>query len=349
MATTSEFECEFCTKKFTTKGNMVNHQNNANKCLTIQARIEKQQIEKEVLEKERLEKTCEGCLKMFGDKYTLKKHHTICCDYNVNIVKKECDDRLTNTIQDYETKLQTMKDTYEKHSDTLKQDYETQLQNMKDIYETLVKTIKKDTKKLLKDKEVYEKRIKDKQYQNTYDDFYDNIKPLSDDMLNNIKESLTINDVSSVRNFISFTVKNIIDSVYITDISRKIALYKNNDGEIVRNTINNVLSKIYKILYKKAKDFIFDIYKSNEFKISNHSIEIGKTISNNHNPYFSLVVNALAFNDMTYINDDFKKKAFDDILTSITLQLKIKKENSDDISTDDKTKFTPKFIIEKDE
>lgn len=87
-----EFICNFCNSKFSNKSNLVTHQKNAKKCLTIQ-------------NKENNEYICTYCDKNFTSKQNFSKH---ACIEKINILNEEIQ-KLKEKLIEKDNEIETIK------------------------------------------------------------------------------------------------------------------------------------------------------------------------------------------------------------------------------------------------
>ena len=104
------FDCKFCKKQFSSKSNLIHHQNNARYCKELQKNSDLD-IENNI---ENIKFICEYCNKDFSSNHRYKKHLDICLEkYKKNIIDLKLD-------------LQNMSDNLAETNKTL---YELQVEN----------------------------------------------------------------------------------------------------------------------------------------------------------------------------------------------------------------------------
>nr|QBK85922.1 MAG: hypothetical protein LCMAC101_05170 [Marseillevirus LCMAC101] len=97
-------DCEFCTKSFSSVGNLKYHQKNARYCLQNRPNG----VIKGV--------NCEFCNKILGSKYNLKDHYVVCSEKKVSTVKIRLREKkkeikiLKKNTRDFETTVKKLKD-----------------------------------------------------------------------------------------------------------------------------------------------------------------------------------------------------------------------------------------------
>ena len=94
------FDCEFCKKEFTIKGNLISHQKTAKYCIEIQGKNVKNNSNF----------TCDYCNKTFTLKHILNDHIFICKEKQ----KKEVENRDSKIIKEHTDQIKKIKDDCER-------------------------------------------------------------------------------------------------------------------------------------------------------------------------------------------------------------------------------------------
>lgn len=208
-------ECEFCKKKYSNKSNLKYHQQSSKKCLTIQGK-----------EIDNLE--CPSCSKVYINKKTLDVHLLKCNKWN-----KWNDAMFREKILELEKEVRE-KDKLLKQKD----------KDIKDIAIQSVLAPKTTTKTVIKTTTT-----------TTTNNKYEFLAPFdltSEYIRNKVNESFTEEYfLKGQRGVASFTYDNLIKdeksgkkNYYCTDLSRKVFVYKKDDGKINKDYKSNSLTNM---------------------------------------------------------------------------------------------------------
>lgn len=229
------FKCEFCQKELKTKYSLEIHQKNAKYCLKARGEIQNNHGF-----------TCNYCEKNYSTNQRLKDHLNKCIKYQIHINEEN------KKVKDNEI-----------YQDQCKK-YEEQIKDLQDKITKLAdKAISKPTNSTTNNYNQYNHV----QSINLNPDYVENI----------VNEKLTFKDICKGKEgYLDFMLENLLKDdqqkiiAWVPDLNRKNILYKNEDGDIVRdpcgfnlvkNTVPAVLKRgkeitkmFHETYYKKDKD-----------------------------------------------------------------------------------------------
>ena len=251
--------CEYCNKKYTTKGNLVKHQRTAKYCLEIQEQINGENSDK--IEVRTF--NCEYCIKKFSQKSHLLRHTPLCLEkYKFEIQK------ITKNSIDKDNEISKLKSENDELRDELKTvAYETELRILRERDERSMSTVEEIAK---------QPRI------NTTTNTQNKIiittpLDLSKENLLSVIESGFDNNylVQGQKGVARFAYEKILKDdegklKYIcTDPSRQVFQYKNEDGKIQKDVRATKLTKaLFDAELKKTSHKIaWDVMKDDDDEV----------------------------------------------------------------------------------
>ena len=243
------FDCEFCKKEFTMKGNLISHQKTAKYCLEIQGKNIKNNSNF----------TCDYCNKTFTLKHILNDHISICKEKQ----KKEVENKDNKLIKDHNDQIQKIRDDCER-------------EHKKEV-ELLNQIIGKLEIKL----ESYEKRLFDMASRPNTTHTNNNNKtvvinntnlPLTNEVLRQCASTFTIDHAKNINGITRHLTESLEDHISCTDSSRNVFKYTNEkEEEIIDTDLENLLPQYLSVL-KDENNFlfkeVFDYFKTNNVSLS---------------------------------------------------------------------------------
>lgn len=228
----SELICEFCNKTFNTKYSLQNHQKTAKFCLEIR--------NKQVTE----EFKCEFCFKIFQRKDHFSRHLKNCKSIEKNKVDslQKRNDEYYNEIIFYKEKFLNLElDTKNIISELQLQIKELKKENQfyKMVYEEeKSKNIKLDEEyKSLSTKAIENAGNKTTTINNTRNQVYNNLLPLTEEYMKEQTKFLTYNTVKNGAHGLAHFASNhtFKDRIFCSDKSRLNFVFKNEDDYIIKD------------------------------------------------------------------------------------------------------------------
>lgn len=124
-----------------------------------------------------------------------------------------------------------------------------------------------------KDLEIKQLKLKIKELKIKKDIYEDidisNIKPLTADWVRDVTKDISIDDIDDVSIFASYIVTNLMTDVYVTDRAKKLVLYVDEDGNLVKNcTMERFLTILLEPVKEKIRKIVEDADVLYENKIN---------------------------------------------------------------------------------
>ncbi len=262
MSSNDNHICNYCSKKFSNKVNLLRHQETTKSCLKIQG-------------KDTVNIECSNCKKMLVVEYY--KQHKIKCDmeYKEIIELKEKYSLLEKKYKGLEISHNKDENKYNE----LKDNYNSL--NI-ELIETRIKIgLLKDEKNKLETKlDIYEKRLFDMASRPNTTNTNNNNKtvvintniPLTNDVLRQCASTFTIHNARNIDGITKHLTSSLEDHITCTDPSRNIFKYTNEkDEEIVDTDLENLLPQ-YLTALKDENNFlykeVFDYFKANNVSLN---------------------------------------------------------------------------------
>jgi hypothetical protein len=249
-----KFKCKYCSKSFSTNGNLVVHQNKTKYCLEIQDELresEEKQIKQREIERKNKERinignrTCKGCKSLFVSIRNLNIHLEKCVIYQLEI-QKQFYERIIND------KDKTI-DKLEKNLHEQVNMYQTIIRE-KDLCIERTNTVTTKSMEKVSIAATQSAGNKTINVQNNIN--FDNVEPFTRNWIESKSNLLTDNDVRTVENIASFFGNEVMNNVCSTDRSRKKVAYKNEDGDIKIENLRDLLVKTINIMHPKIIRFL---------------------------------------------------------------------------------------------
>ena len=264
------FKCQFCLTQFSTKTNLIKHQNKTQKCILLQKNIEevKQSVRNEMLE---------VITKLQTENKVLEnKIQTV--DNEMELLQNEVQ-TAHHKIQTLQNEIQTLRNEIQTSHDLNKQLHSAQLE----IKELNIQ-LQSENKVLQKHQDIVFKMVQEPKISNKINNKINITNNLTVYDQNLIKDRFTtvINDVEAsdlydgqkaISRLVAPCLKNDDGTKMIqcTDYSRNVFIMKDNDGNIVKDiNCRNLCNLIEPIANKKAHQLLKDDFdercKFNEIK-----------------------------------------------------------------------------------
>jgi len=257
----SNLYCEFCQSEFKSLSNLNYHQKTAKYCLILQ--------NKNIIEQSNFE--CEYCLKKFTTKIALTLHIKNCY-YKENLIQKENTNKeLYNIKNEYESLKKELNELKEKYKDYDKiKDENFTLKTKEYFLKEMIDYLKENQNK---NENMMNKMIENTGSKNFYqtniinkNNIIQNLQPISNNMIKQQSENITKKDLKNgAKSLAKFAFENVYkDRVYITDISRKTFVFKDQNGNIIKdknglksinNFIDNTREKVLDTLFNLQGEF----------------------------------------------------------------------------------------------
>ena len=262
MSSNDNHICNYCSKQFSNKVNLLRHQETTKSCLKIQG-------------KQSANVECSNCKKMLVVEYY--KQHKIKCDmeYVEKIELREKYSLLEKKYQGLEIDYNKDEQKYNK----LKDNYNCL--NIELIEARIKIELLKDEKTKLESKlESYEKRLFDMASRPNTTNTNNNHKtvvintnaPLTNDVLRQCATTFTIDNARNIDGITKHLTSSLEEHITCTDPSRNIFKYTNEkDEEIVDADLENLLPQ-YLTALKDENNFlykaVFDYFKVNNVSLN---------------------------------------------------------------------------------
>lgn len=262
-STSNENICNYCSKEFSNKVNLLRHQATTKSCLKIQGK-EASSIE------------CNNCKKMLVVEYY--KQHKIKCDIEYE-EKNELIQKF-NLLEKQYKNLQLEYTNNDEKYNKLKDDYK--FLNV-ELIETRIKIeLLKEQKNNLESKlDSYEKRLFDMASRPNTTHTNNNNKtvvinntnlPLTNDVLRQCASTFTIDHAKNINGITRHLTESLEDHISCTDSSRNIFKYTNEkEEEIIDTDLENLLPQYLSVL-KDENNFlykeVFDYFKTNKVSLN---------------------------------------------------------------------------------
>lgn len=297
--------CEFCSKEFSSKYTLINHQRTVKSCLKLQGKEEKE-----------TEIECENCNKVLSIR-SYKKHKPK-CDEKYQEEKEIEEVKERDKERDKEIKeLKLENETYKKKINSLEKDNEKQaniissLKKEKEVQSITIMSLKKDIENLEKEKNIVimslekenkklEKQIEklenqlEKQIEkiqstnasismklaeknNTVNNVNNktvviNNNPLTNEVLRQYANTFTIDNAYNINGITKHLTSSLENHIVCTDPSRNIFKYTNEkDQEIIDKDLE-ILLPHYLTSIKDRNNFlykeVFEYFKKNNVSIN---------------------------------------------------------------------------------
>jgi hypothetical protein len=247
--------CNYCSKEFSNKVNLLRHQETTKSCLKIQG-------------KKIANIQCNNCKKMLVVEYY--KQHKIKCD--IEYTEKEKYSLL-------EKKYKKLEIDYNNTDEKLKnkdQEYKKDIEK----YQTEINYLNKTIEKLETKLESYEKKIFEMASRPNTTNTNNNKTvvinntnlPLTNDVLRQCASTLTLDNARNIEGITRHFTESLEDHITCTDQSRSIFKYTNDkDEEIIDTELENIIPQ-YLIALKDENNFlykeVFDYFKTNNVSLS---------------------------------------------------------------------------------
>jgi hypothetical protein len=248
------FDCEFCKKEFTIKGNLISHQKTAKYCIEIQGKNVKNNSNF----------TCDYCNKTFTLKHILNDHINVCKEKQ----KKEVENKDSKIIKEHNDQIKKIRDDCEREHKKEIEKYQTEINLLNKIIEKLEAKL-----------ESYEKRLFDMASRpnttntNNHKTVVINTNsPLTNDVLRQCATTFTIDNARNIDGITKHLTSSLEDHITCTDPSRNIFKYMNEkDEEIIDTDLENLLPQ-YLTALKDENNFlykeVFDYFKVNNVSLN---------------------------------------------------------------------------------
>jgi hypothetical protein len=241
------FTCEFCSKEFLTKGNLVQHQKTTKYCLELQGKIGEQVI-------------CNYCNKSFTMKSSLLKHYTIC-----QIKKEQETSEYENKFFTENKKLQKEYENLEKVNEQMNSDnFKLKIEN--DLLKEQLNEHKKKIEKL--ENTIAKIAAKPRTTNNTinnqrYNQIIQNLSPITQETLDELPLKLEDRHISQgPHGYVVFVQENFQDKILCTDIARKKLTFKDEKNNIITDINGRQITyKIFKTIHGVRENLV-EIKKS---------------------------------------------------------------------------------------
>lgn len=231
------FTCEFCSKEFTIKGNLVIHQKTTKYCLEKQGKNVADNFK------------CNYCNKNFTLKKNLNDHISVCkerpkrdYDEKQQLLKNEYDDKIKLLIEKYNDKL-CQKDIEHKKEVEILRDVIAKLEAKLERHET----------------KMYDMAARPSNTNNTTNNKTVVINlPLTNEVLRQCATTFTIDNARTIGGITRHLTSSLEDHITCTDPSRNIFKYTNEkDEEIVDQDLENLIPQ-YLTAVKDRNNFLYD-------------------------------------------------------------------------------------------
>ena len=221
-----QLSCEYCNKKYATKGTLKTHQKTAKYCLKLQNKKSEEIFE------------CLYCSKTFNVKYNYDVHLTGHLTDPITVKIKEDNIKMEEEIKELKQKM-------DQKDEELKQKLEAKDEILKNALEQ-IKIYQEQNEKLLM------KAVSTPKIKNTYNTVnIEHFTPMTQQHLDDNVKNLTLEHINKgprgyAEYMINYPCK---DSLVVTDISRMIFKYKDENGDLcvdieARNLINKISKSI---------------------------------------------------------------------------------------------------------
>jgi hypothetical protein len=218
-------ECKYCNKTFSTKTNLIHHQNTAKYCLI------KQNISSDKFQ-------CEECLKFFSNKSSHERHKQI-CEYNILKPYKE-------KIKILENENNIYKDQNKKQEEQIKE-LQNKIENM--ALKAIEKPININNNN---------QRINNNQKINQV---INNLIPITDNYIKEQVPNLTIEHIKKGPIGYAEYILNypLNKRILCVDYSRKKIKYKDENGDIITDPeMSNLSIKLFESIKERNKNLIYE-------------------------------------------------------------------------------------------
>jgi hypothetical protein len=205
------FICEFCSKEFTIKGNLLYHQKTAKYCIKIQGKEVKDEF------------ICFECNKTFLTKFSFTRHIKLCQEKIETEQKEKSVNELNSNILKLKSKLES------------KDEYISKLEEKIEKLENhIIKLSEKPTHTTTttNNNQRYQQQI------------IQNLIPILDEHYEQIRDNLTEEHIKrGADGYADVTYDFMKDKIACTDFSRRILTYKDEKGNIIKDPKMNVFAK----------------------------------------------------------------------------------------------------------
>ena len=258
--------CEFCTKKFATKVNLLQHQRTVKKCLILQGKQE-----------EETNTECVNCKKILSIKYF--KQHKLKCDLMLFEKKKHDEEKektkLYSQIQDkyknLEKEIRKLKEE-RTHKQKRLSLLEKQNDKLKSINELLEKHIDKlqsiSTSVTMKLAE----KVNTVNTVNNNKTVVINTNQLTNDVLRQCANTFTIDNAYNINGITNHLTNSLEDHIMCTDPSRSIFKYTNEKDEEIVDQDLEILLPQYLTAIKDRNNFlykeVFEYFQKNNVSLN---------------------------------------------------------------------------------
>jgi hypothetical protein len=244
--------CQYCSRSFFNKPNMLAHQRKAKYCLEIQEEL-REKTEKQIREKEENIKnrekitmnnrTCKGCSSLFTSIRNLNSHLNTCLIYQLDMQKQFYERLLAEkdkVVQDKNNRIDKLELIIHEKDLVIERTNAVTTKSMEKV--SIAATQSAGNKTI--------------NVQNTNNINFDNVEPFTRNWIESKSNLLTDNDVRTVENIASFFGNEVMTNVCSTDRSRKKVAYKNEDGDIKIENLRDLLVKTINVMHPKIIRFL---------------------------------------------------------------------------------------------
>jgi len=259
--------CNFCSKLFSNKVNLLQHQKTVKSCLLLQGKTEEEtSIE------------CKNCKKLLTLKYY--KHHKIKCDAEKEENnKKKILEEIYNKNKNLEKenkKLKSQLNEFAENNKILKiknVELEKQIEKLESINDILEKQIEK----LHNMSENITMKLADKVNvtNNNVKTVVVNNPPLTNEVLRQCAETFDINNAYNINGIARHFTTSLEDHISCTDPSRSIFKYRNDKKEEIIDQDLEILLPQYLTVIRDRNNFLYkevlDYFKKNNVPVESQT------------------------------------------------------------------------------
>jgi len=263
--------CIFCSKEFSSKYTLLNHQKTVKSCLKIQGKQDKE-----------TEIECENCKKMLSIR-SYKKHKPK-CEEKYQEEKDIERDKERNKERDKERdkeikELNRMINNYKVEIEKYKSDinnYKSSILLIEKEKNFVIKTLEKHIQNLQSTSTSITMKLAEKNSTvnnvNNKTVVINNNPPLTNEVLRQYANTFTIDNAYNINGITKHLTSSLENHIICTDLSRNIFKYTNEKDEEIIDKDLEILLPHYLTSIKDRNDFlykeVFDYFKNNDVPIS---------------------------------------------------------------------------------
>lgn len=258
------YTCEYCEKELANISSLNFHMKNAKYCLKIQENMKKDEDDLNV------NNICEGCKTQFSTLFNLNKHRNKCVHISIKQIYIGDIDRLKKENNELKKQIGDQKTYYEKRISSLEKTNRKLLKDKDQHIERIVKNKDKILERLAKKISTINIQNNNNNIQNNNNSItINNLQPTTVDWVSNRLGSMVKEDLLTANAFGAYLSNTYIkDNTILSDISRNIIQYINQDGKIIKSNLYNYLSSLFKIMYSTVDKHSKELQKIKKYEDS---------------------------------------------------------------------------------